>query len=228
MSYLVFECLGQPDKDLAATAVVRALKKAHSKRQIVVVSANPEVWWHNPNVYRVYKAGAMPYFYDDYIHNQETIIHRLDPFQATDAIYRRRPLNQIWCELCQVPSAGDKSELYFTGREREVVGKLMAGASAGRPTLLVQAREPYRALAKEIATKVLEQGYAVIQLESLNFDLRRSLAAPIASDWCLSFDSYLDGAAVALDKPVIAFGPEDPTTFHQNDIIKMVLAKLKK
>lgn len=122
--YIIFECVGEPAKDIMGTAVAASLKLAHPERDIVVVSAHPDIWLHNPSIYRVYRLGAMAYFYDDFVKNQDTIIFRHDPYATTDFAYGRKHIIDIWCDLCKVPRAGTMPSLHFTWREKEAVGKL--------------------------------------------------------------------------------------------------------
>lgn len=122
--YLVFECLYDIPTNLVATKVVNALHHAHAERKIVVVTPYPEIWLHNPDVYRVYKAGAMQYFYDDYIRDKDTLIFRNNPTLTTSYAHSAEPLENLWCALCGVPPTTHTPKLYFTWREIEATRKL--------------------------------------------------------------------------------------------------------
>ena len=65
--YLIFHVEGGLGKNIASTAVVTHLKKKYPDRRIIVVSPYPEIFLNNKYIYRVYRFGATPYFYDDYI-----------------------------------------------------------------------------------------------------------------------------------------------------------------
>ena len=67
MATTVFHIEGGIGKNVAATAVITAYKKAKPKRKIIVVSAWPEVWINNPHIARFYRIGNTPYFYQDVI-----------------------------------------------------------------------------------------------------------------------------------------------------------------
>lgn len=124
-SYIVFEIQGDQAKNITATAVARALHKAYPDRKIIVVTGSPEVWLHNPHVYRFYALGGMAYFYDDYIKDKDTLILRHDPAQTEDFAYARKPLAHIWCNLFNIPHDGERIDLFFTWREEEAVTKIL-------------------------------------------------------------------------------------------------------
>ena len=52
MQYSVFHIEGGIGKNIVATNIVRAIKKAHPERNLIVVAPYPEVFVHNPNIYR--------------------------------------------------------------------------------------------------------------------------------------------------------------------------------
>ena len=64
---LIFTVSGGAGKNVLATAVVKAIKKANPETNIIVVTAYKDVWMYNPNVYRTYAFGNTPNFYKDYI-----------------------------------------------------------------------------------------------------------------------------------------------------------------
>ncbi len=218
MRYSIFECAGDPAKDLMGTAVVAALKKADPERAIVVVTLHPEVWLHNPNVYRVYKFGQMSYFYDDYVKDKDSRIFRHDPYVTTDFAYGRKHVIDIWCELCGVKRGGALPSLHFTWREKEAAGKLTASV---KPLFFIQATgslDPHLAfawqrdiplrVAEEVVAKMNAKGYQSIQIKEghhpalagtmpLLFDLRLTLCAISFSKKRLFIDSSCLQAATA-------------------------------
>lgn len=123
--YIVFNSTGIPDKEIAATAVVSSIKDTYPKEQIIVVSANPEIWLHNPDVFRVYRVGSTPYFYDDFIKDRDTRIFWQDPYSANSSIHRSKGLIEAWCDLCKVTWNNKEPLLYFTFREFEATERMM-------------------------------------------------------------------------------------------------------
>ena len=68
--FSIFHIEGGIGKNILATAVVSSLKAADPERKIVVVSAWPQVWFNNPDVYQVFPFGQLANFYKIYIQNQ--------------------------------------------------------------------------------------------------------------------------------------------------------------
>jgi hypothetical protein len=124
--YILFNASGIPDKEILATAVVSSIKDEYPEGKIIVLSRNPEVWIHNPQVYRVYRLGVTPYFYEDYIKDKNSRIFWQDPYGADDAIHRRKNLIEVWCELCGVTWNRKDPRLYFTFREYEATRRMLA------------------------------------------------------------------------------------------------------
>ena len=63
--YVIFHIDGGAGKSVAATAVCTSIKEKYPEHKLVVVTAWPEVFLHNPKVYRVYKTGNFAYFYEE-------------------------------------------------------------------------------------------------------------------------------------------------------------------
>ncbi|NJO65429.1 MAG: hypothetical protein HC836_47250 [Richelia sp. RM2_1_2] len=116
--YLVFHIDGGLGKNILATAVIEAIKKQYEDKKIVIVTAWEDVWFHNPNIYRVYRFGTMNYFYDDYIFDN-TKIFRIDPYHTEDYLLRKDHLIKVWCGIYNVPYNGEQPKLYLTPREIE-------------------------------------------------------------------------------------------------------------
>jgi len=97
--YLIFHVEGGLGKNIAATAVLTHLKKQHADRNIVVVASYPEIFLNNENVYRTYKIGNTPYFFDNYIKDKDTIVMRKEPYHENDHIMRNTPLYETWFNM---------------------------------------------------------------------------------------------------------------------------------
>ena len=128
--FLIFECLGGLAYDLMGTIVVGALKRKYPEHLIVVISTNPEIWLHNPDVWRVYKYGSTPYFYQEYIENKKSLVFRHNPRSETSYIYGTENIIDVWCKLCGVerPARGlasSRPQLHFTQREKEATFRML-------------------------------------------------------------------------------------------------------
>lgn len=101
--YVVLHVEGGLGKNIASTALSGPLKKKYPDRKLIVVVSWPEVYLNNPHVHRVYRVGATPYFYDDYIKNKDTIVLRKEPYFENDHIMRKTPLMVTWFNMYNLP-----------------------------------------------------------------------------------------------------------------------------
>jgi hypothetical protein len=118
--YSLFHIEGGLGKHVAATAVAKCIKNNHPDRELLVVCAYPEVFLHLPFVDRVYRIGATPYFYDDYIRGKDTLIFKHEPYFTDDHIHQRLPLAQSWAKLYNLTWNGETPELAFNVRQLQV------------------------------------------------------------------------------------------------------------
>jgi hypothetical protein len=133
---IIFIVNGGAGKNVMATAVVKALKKANPDSNIIVVTAWKEIWMYNPDVFRTYVFGQTPNFYLDYVKDKDVKVFALEPYSTTDYILKKKHLIDIWCDLVGVKYNGEKPELYFNQREVEfVANKFNIGNS---PLFLIQ------------------------------------------------------------------------------------------
>lgn len=115
--YIIFHIDGGAGKSVMATAVCASIKNAYPEHKLIVVSAWPEVFLHNPNVYRVFKFGNFAYFYEDYVKDKDSLILRSEPYFSNDFIHRKKHLIEIWCDLFKIPCITLKPELFVAQRE---------------------------------------------------------------------------------------------------------------
>jgi len=243
--YIIFHIDGGAGKNIIATAVCRSIKTAYPEHKLVVVTAWPEIFLHNPNVYRVYKFGNLPYFYDDYVKNKESRILRLEPYHTEDFLYRRKHLSEIWCDLFCIPTTGEKPELFLTQRELMYVEKNL---QKDGPILLIQSsggaenqQHPYswaRDLPPSIAQDVVntvsgnfkkilhvrrENQPELINTIRVTDNLRNLFCHVVLADKILGIDSLIQHAAAAFGKQAtVCWIANDPDVFgykiHKNII----------
>ena len=65
--YFIWFIQGGLGKNVAATALIKSIKKTYPDRKLIVVCAWPQVFLNNPNIDRVYNASNIPHFYEDYV-----------------------------------------------------------------------------------------------------------------------------------------------------------------
>jgi hypothetical protein len=133
--YVIFHIDGGCGKNIVATSVVKSIKAAYPEHKLVVVTAYPEVFIHNPHVYRVYKFGFLSYFYDDYINGKDSVILRMEPYHSGDLLYRKKSLSEIWCDVFNIPCVDTKPNIYLTERELVFVQNKLKKEG---PVLLIQ------------------------------------------------------------------------------------------
>lgn len=220
--YVIFHIDGGCGKNIVATSVVKSIKNAYPEHKIIVVTSYPEVFIHNPYVYRVYKFGNLQYFYDDYIKNKNSIILRMEPYHSNDLFYCKKSLSEIWCDVLNIPCIDVKPNLYLT--ERELLHAQYMLKKNG-PTLLIQssggavnqnysyswARDFYPVFIQEIVNDVKNNFNKIFHIRSEKqpkientisiTDNFRNLFSYIAlSDKILTIDSFVQHAAAAFNK----------------------------
>jgi hypothetical protein len=70
----------------------------------------------------VYRLGMTPYFWDDYISGQDTIILRREPYFETSHIMQKTPLHETWHKMYDLPYNKEKDlpELYMNMIQTEM------------------------------------------------------------------------------------------------------------
>lgn len=138
MKYAVFHVDGGIGKNIVATNVVRCIKKQYPDRSLIVVSPWPEVFLHNPSIYRLYKTGVCPYFYDEYIKNKDTIIFRQEPYYTNGVIKRTQCLAQAWCESMSIAFDFNQPQLFFNLIEEQNSEIIFKKYDNGKPIVAFQ------------------------------------------------------------------------------------------
>jgi hypothetical protein len=174
--YVVFHCEGGLGKNVASTAVIKNIAEKYKDRKLIVMASFPEVFLNNPYVHRVYRLGMTPYFWDDYISGQDTIILRREPYFETSHIMQKTPLHETWHKMYELPYNKEKDlpELYMNmiqnempitwNRQRPILllhtngGPLMDGAP-----IYAWSRDMPRYVAESIVQQFGQQ-YHIIQI----------------------------------------------------------------
>jgi hypothetical protein len=243
MATTVFHIEGGIGKNIAATAVVAAYKKAKPKRKIIVVSAWAEVWMNNPDVERFYVIGRTPYFYKDIIQGKDVEVYSADPYRTTNHITKKTHLIETWCKMVGVEYNKEQPKLHFNFREvEEGSAYVNQFKQDGRPAVLFQpfggpgpehqqhpyawTRDIHPSVAQEIVN-MLAQKYNVIHVcyefhpklqNAHRFDKtigkKALFAMTAAAEKRLFIDSSLQHAAAALGrKSTVAWVATQPKIF---------------
>lgn len=223
--YSIFHIEGGIGKNILATAVVSSLKKSDPERQIILVSAWPQVWFNNPDVYQIYPMGQVANFYKNFILNQDCKVFRQDPYHHQDYILNKKHLIDVWCELVGAKNDGLGPKLYFSPLELESIRNKMltnvtkpifllhtnGGGANGRPYSW------YRDLPVSNAIDIVnyfKNDYHIYQIgyekqpviagcHKLTLETREILAAPLFSKKRLFIDSFSQHAAKAFGQQSI-------------------------
>lgn len=144
MKNIIFQVNGGIGKSVMATAVCRAIKKSYPDYNLIVLTGYPEVFIGNPNVFRVYRSGMAPYFYDDFIRKDEVIFLCDEPYLSKGYLSKTKHLTEAWCDVLNVKYDGFKPELFLNPIE---VTKTKIQNPNGKPNLLFQ---PFGGGSKEV------------------------------------------------------------------------------
>ena len=131
---IIFHVNGGIGKNVASTAVLKAIKKQYEDLPIIVVTGWPEIFKFDPNVYKVYKFGATQYFYEDYIKRGKTMVLAQEPYLSTQHVIERKPLYQSWIEMYNIEYDGEMPELHFNFRHHEVIKQ---NFKRDKPTIII-------------------------------------------------------------------------------------------
>jgi len=133
--YCLFHIEGGLGKNVAAIAVAKVIKNNYPDHKLIIVASYPEVFLTLPYVDRVYRVGLTPYFYQDYIQNNEVLIFKHEPYFTTNHIYKKKHLIENWCELYGLKYNGETPELIFNLRHKQLA---MRDWGRNKPIMVLQ------------------------------------------------------------------------------------------
>lgn len=136
--YVIFHLEGGIGKNIVATSVIRAIKNTYTDRKIIVVCPYPEVFVHNPNIYRLFKIGNCPYFYEDYIKDKDTVVVKHEPYSSDEVINRKTNLSLAWCNSNNLMYSGYLPEIFFNKIEQENSQILFNKINNNKPVIALQ------------------------------------------------------------------------------------------
>ena len=113
---LVFVSEGGIGKEIASSAVIRAVKKANPYKEIIIVSGFNELFLYNKNVKKTLHFNNPLYFYDDYV-NESTAFIKAEPYLGYDYINKKSHLVEVWCKSLGVEHDGNNPDFYYLPNE---------------------------------------------------------------------------------------------------------------
>jgi len=114
---IIFAIDGGLGKSIMATAVVQAIKKKYKKSNLIVVTAYPDVFLHNPYVNRCLKGDNGNRLYKEYIKDQKCKIFVANPYHTDDFLQNKKHLFYIWCELYGLKYNNEVPQIFLTQSE---------------------------------------------------------------------------------------------------------------
>ena len=120
--YFVWHVQGGLGKNVAATSLCQDIKNAYPDRKLIMVVSWPEVFLNHPNIDRVYALGQCPHFYDDYIHQKDTMVYRHEPYNQSGHIHRKTHLIHNWCDLLGIEYKEQTPKVIINYAQQQLVG----------------------------------------------------------------------------------------------------------
>lgn len=245
--YFVWHIQGGLGKNIAATALIKDLKKTYPDRKLILIVSFPEVFLNNPVIDRVYNIGQAPYFYQDYIEGKDVIVCRQEAYHESGHITKTKHLIESFATLLKVKYNKQTPEIYVNYVQKQLTGLW----KRGKPTIVIQTgsgpstkynyswtRDIPQELAQTIVDKFKDQyhifqvtrqdGYFLqgverVDMQLSNFELFSIL---IESQKRILIDSALQHAAAAFKlKSTVLWVGTTPSVFgypiHNNIVARL-------
>jgi FkbM family methyltransferase len=219
---IVFQVDGGIGKSIAATAVCKAIKHQYPLSQLIVITHYPEVFFGNPNIYRVLHHNNLSYFYEDYIQGQEVMTFLHNPYFETSFVNQSGHLIKVWCEMFGIQYNKEQPELFINNRELAFYGNQFRsekpifviqtnGGAANQPNKYSWTRDLPLGVAQQIVN-LFARDYAIVHIRRedqpalqntipVQGDFRAMATLISMSEKRLFIDSFAQHAAAALNKP---------------------------
>ena len=131
--YFIWFINGGLGKNVAATALVKSIKKTYPDRKFILVCSWPQVFLNNPNIDRVYNGRNIPHFHEDYIEGKDVIICNQEPYNQTGHVTKQKHVLESWCELLGIEYTNQQPELFYNYAEQ----KRYQHQTSPKPILLI-------------------------------------------------------------------------------------------
>ena len=192
MKYSIFHVQGGIGKHVAATAVARAIKNNYPERQLIVVSAYPDIFINLDFVSRSYQLGNTNYFYQNYVQDKDSILFHHEPYYTTNHIHKRKRLIENWCDLYGLKYNGESPIIKFNKLQFDVSKKFW---HRNKPLMVIHTNggmmttdaKPYswtRDMPEEVAQELVNhysKEYHIYQVTKINSPKLRGAEAIFAT-----------------------------------------------
>ena len=118
MMNIIFQIEGGLGKSIMATALVKVIKKRYKNSNLIVVTAYPEVFSNNPNIFEVHHIDQINGLYLSRIKDQKCKIFVADPYRDGDFI-TEAPISlfKTWCKIYGLNYNNEQPQIYLTQPE---------------------------------------------------------------------------------------------------------------
>ena len=115
---VIFQIEGGLGKSIMATAMVKVIKKRYKNANIIVVTAYPDVFLNNPDVFEVHHINQINGLYLKLIKDQKCKIFTEDPYRNSDFI-TEQPIHlfKTWCKIYGLNYNNEQPQIYLTQPE---------------------------------------------------------------------------------------------------------------
>lgn len=221
---IIFQIDGGIGRNVAATGVIKAIKKQYPEDYLIVITAFPVVFLGNPNIDKVFSSNDLLYFYQNHVQGNDIRAFLHNPSLETDYVSNNGHLIKVWCEMFGIKYDNELPELFITKREQEFLSRQFAsqkplmviqtnGGQVGQPNKYSWVRDIPIGAAQKLVD-VFSKEYNIIHVRRedqlplrnatpLQTDFR-SLAVLISlSEKRLFMNSFAQHTAAALSKPSV-------------------------
>ena len=140
MQKIIFQISGGLGKHVAATAVIKAIKRQYPESYLIVISSFPIVFRNNPLVDKNLGLGELLGFYDNFIAGSQPkpLFMLREPYNEADFLNREGGhLNKIWATSLGVKWENEMPDVFLTDMEAERIGPSFR-ADNGKPLFVMQ------------------------------------------------------------------------------------------
>ena len=115
---IIFQIDGGLGKSIMATAIVKVIKKRYKNANLIVVTAYPDVFLNNPNIFETHNMNQINGLYLRFIKDQKCKIFASEPYKDTDFI-TLQPISLLktWCKVLGLHYSNEQPQIYLTQPE---------------------------------------------------------------------------------------------------------------
>jgi|TARA_R110000796_G_scaffold54382_7_gene127229 ADP-heptose:LPS heptosyltransferase len=115
---VIFQIEGGLGKSIMATALVKVIKKRYKNSNLIVITAFPDVFLNNPNVFEVHHIEKINGLYLSRIKDTKCKVFASDPYRDTDFI-TETPISlfKTWCKIYGLHYNNEQPQIYLTQPE---------------------------------------------------------------------------------------------------------------